>query len=58
MARRVNHDQRLAALRDTYDSLQETIRTLGGDDEPRRRRLSAEADRAESEAREICAFAS
>ena len=58
MARRVNHDQRLAALRDTYDSLQETIRALGCTDEPRRRRLSDEAERAESEARDICAFAS
>ena len=58
MARRVNPDERLAALRDTYDSLQETIRTLGGSDELRRRHLSAEADRAEAEARDICAFAS
>ena len=58
MARRVNHEQRLAALRDTYDSLQETIRALGGTDEPRRRRLTDEAERAESEARDICAFAS
>lgn len=58
MTRRVNHEQRLAALRDTYDSLQATIRSLEGIDEPKQRRLAAEAARAESEVRDICAFAS
>jgi hypothetical protein len=58
MARRVNHEQRLAALRDTYDSLQETIRSLGGDEPERREQLTDAVRRTEAEAREICAFAS
>lgn len=58
MARQVNHEKRLADLRDTYDALQASISSLGCTDEARRKRLADRLAQTESEARDICAYGS